>query len=55
MRKSELTAAVDAAKDEYRDSLQLLWNNVNKGQRIQLLKNEAISAMLERYDVNTGE
>ena len=55
MTKAELAAALAAAKSEYKEGLQTLWDNVNKGQRKQLLKHEAISAMLERYDVNTEE
>ena len=55
MKKQYLTAAVSAAKDEYRESLQTLWNNVNKGQRKQLLKKPEIKAILDRFGVSYEE
>lgn len=52
MKKSELTAAVAAVKDETRDALQELWDNINQGQRKQLAKRENIKALLDRYGVD---
>ncbi len=51
MTRDELTAALDAAKKEYKDGLQLLWDNINKGQRKQLYKRPEIKAILDRFGV----
>ena len=51
MTKTELTAAVAAAKNEARDALQLLWDNVNKGQKKQILKRAEVRAMFDRFGV----
>lgn len=46
-----LTAALKAAKQDYHDSLQLLWDNINKGQRKQLYKVPEIKSILDRFGV----
>ena len=51
MTKAELNAAMDAAMQDYHDSLQLLWDNINKGQRKQLYKVPEIKAILDRFGV----
>ena len=51
MTKRELTDALTAAKDEYRDALQLIWDNINQGQRKQLYKREEIKAISDRFEV----
>lgn len=51
MKKSELDAAMQAAKTEYRESLQTLWDAINKGQRKQLYKIPEIKAILDRFGV----
>lgn len=51
MKKKDLTAATDAAKLTYKESLQTVWDNVNKGQRNKLLKNPEIKAILDRFGV----
>ena len=51
MRKTELTAAVDAHVAATRAALQLILDNTNPGQRRQLLKNGEIAALLRRYGV----
>lgn len=51
MKKSELTAAVAVCKTETREALQLLFDNVNKGQQKQLVKREEIKALFDRYGV----
>lgn len=53
MTKSELTNATDVCIAETHDALQLLWDNINKGQRKQLYKREDIKALLDRYGVET--
>lgn len=55
MTKAELRAALDAAKDEYSEGLQTIWDNTNKGQRNKMLKNDQIRAILERFGVVTSE
>ena len=51
MTKAELTQATDACIAETHDALQLLWDNINKGQRKQLYKQPEIKALLDRYGV----
>lgn len=51
MTKTQLQAAVVAAKEETRDALQLLYDNINKGQRKQLVKREEIKTLFERFGV----
>lgn len=51
MTKAELDAAMTATKQEYKDSLQTLWDNINKGQRKQLYKIPEIKAILDRFGV----
>lgn len=55
MRKTDLTAAVDRHMETTHEALLLIWNNTNKGQRKKMLKNEAIAALLARYEINTEE
>jgi hypothetical protein len=55
MTRTELNNALAAAKEEYRESLQTVWDGVNKGQKKQLLKNEQIKAILDRFGVVTEE
>ena len=54
MTVAELNAAMQAAMQDYHDSLQLLWDNINKGQRKQLYKIPEIKAMLDRIGVDAG-
>ena len=51
MRKAKLTEAVTNAKTETREALQLLFDNVNKGQQKQLVKREEIKKLFDRYGV----
>ena len=51
MTKGELSRAVGKCKDETRSALQTLFDNVNKGQRKQLVKNEQIKEMFDRFGV----
>ena len=52
MKKSELDAAMAAAKAEYKAGLQLLWENINRGQQKQLYKIPEIKALLDRFGVS---
>lgn len=51
MKKSELTAAVEAAKTETRNALQMVYDNLNQGQQKKLLKEEAVKELFDRYGV----
>ena len=51
MDKDTLNEAVKACKEETRDALQTVYNTLNSGQQKKLLKNEAVKALLERYEV----
>lgn len=49
--KSGLERAVEAHKRLTREALQLLYDNVNKGQRKQLIKKAEIKVLFDRYGV----
>lgn len=51
MNKDTLTAAVEACKTETRDALQLVYDELNRGQQNKLLKEPAVAALFERYGV----
>ena len=55
MKINELELAVFAAKVEARNALQLLWDNVNKGQKKQIIKNEEVKEMFDRFGVNYSD
>ena len=50
--KQKLTKAVADRKTETKDALQLLYDNINKGQRKQLIKREEIKALFDLYGVD---
>ena len=51
MMKSELMAAVQSVKDETRLALQTMYDAMNHGQRKQIVKNEAVKTLFDRYGV----
>ena len=51
MDKDTLTNAVEICKAETKEALQTVYDELNNGQRNKLLKNEAIKALFERYEV----
>lgn len=51
MDKDTLNEAVKACKAETKEALQTVYNELNNGQQKKLLKNEAVKALLERYEV----
>ena len=53
--KAKLDAAVAKCKTDTKDALQLLYDNVNKGQRKQLVKRAEIKALFDRYGVEYEE
>lgn len=52
MTKAELTRAVEAAKRETRDALQTMYDAMNNGQRKQIVKAQAVKALLDWYGVS---
>ena len=55
MKKSELTAAVDAAKSETRNALQTVYNALNSGQQKKIVKDEAVKKLFDLYGVEYVE
>ena len=55
MQKTELTAAVDAAKSETRNALQTIYDTMNHGQKKQIVKDESVKALFDRYGVEYHE
>lgn len=45
------TERAEAMKQETHDALNLLWGELNHGQRQKLLRNEEVKALLMRYHV----
>lgn len=55
MMKSELTNAVLTVKDETRNALQTMYDSMNHGQQKQIVKNEDVKTLFDRYGVQYGE
>ena len=55
MLKIELDQAIELAREEARAALQLLWNNVNKGQKKQILKDPEVVEMFDRFGVDYSD
>ena len=51
MNRQELFEKVTALKEETKNALQEVYNELNNGQQNKLLKNENIKALFERYGV----
>lgn len=51
MRKADLKDAVEVAKTETRNALQMVYNSLNKGQQKQIVKDEAVKALFDLYGV----
>lgn len=51
MTKEELIAAVEAAKAETREALQLVYNALNAGQKKQLVKHDEVKVLFDRYNI----
>lgn len=51
MKKAELTAKTDAAITETRDALQTIYDALNQGQRKQIVKDDAVKELFDRYGV----
>lgn len=55
MKKTELTAAVEAAKAETRNALQTVYDALNSGQQKKIVKDEKVKALFDLYGVNYSE
>ena len=53
MTKAELKAKTDAAVEETRVALQTMYDALNQGQQKQIVKDESVAALFERYGVVT--
>ncbi len=51
MTRDELMAAVEAAKMDTKNALQIVYNALNQGQQKQLIKDEAVKTLFDRYGV----
>lgn len=51
MDKTTLNEAVKACKEETKFALQIVYDLLNQGQQKQLLKNEAVVELFDRYGV----
>lgn len=55
MKKTELTAAVETAKAETRNALQIVYDSLNHGQQKQIVKDEAVKKLFDLYEVAYDE
>lgn len=55
MKKSELTAAIKAFKEETRTALQTMYDALNQGQQKKLVNDENVRALFDRYGVEYSE
>lgn len=51
MDKNTLNEAVKACKEETREALQTFYDALNHGQQKQIIKDEAVKAICDRFGV----
>lgn len=51
MKRNELFEKVAALKEETKNALQLVFDELNHGQQQKILKNEEVKALFDRYGV----
>lgn len=51
MNKKNLETAVSVTKNSTKEALQLLYDNINKGQQKQIVKREKIKKLFDTYNV----
>ena len=51
MLKAELNRAVEECRAQTREALQTVYDALNQGQRKQIVKDEAVKALLDLYGV----
>ena len=52
MKRQDLFDRVAAVKSETKEALQLVYDSLNKGQQKKIIKNEAVKALFDRYNVS---
>ena len=52
MKREDLINKVAAIKEETKNALQTVYNCLNNGQQKQILKQEVVKALFDRYGVN---
>lgn len=55
MTKHELTAAVNAAREETKAALQTVYDSLNQGQQKKIVKDEKVKALFDLYGVEYSE
>ena len=55
MTKTELTAAVEAAKAETRTALQTVYDTLNQGQQKKIVKDDTVKKLFDLYGVEYSE
>ena len=55
MKKVDLLAAVQTVKEETRNALQTMYDAMNHGQQKQIVKDEKVKALFDRYGVEYSE
>ena len=55
MKKADLTKAVDVAKLNTKEALQLVYDTLNKGQKKKIVKEENVKALFDLYGVEYSE
>lgn len=51
MTREELMIAVKEAKMDTKNALQIVYDALNRGQQKQIVKDEAVKALFDRYGV----
>ena len=52
MKKAVLKDKTQEAKSEIKSALQIMYDALNHGQQKQIIKNEKVKELFERYKVN---
>ena len=55
MTKEELFNKVNEVKKEIQQALQIMYDTLNHGQQKQIIKNEEVKKLFDRYKVNYEE
>lgn len=55
MKKKELEEKTAAVVNETQAALQTMYDALNHGQQKQIIKNEQVKALFDRYGVNYSE
>lgn len=55
MTKQELVIKVAAVKEETKNALQMVYDELNQGQQKKILKNDAVKALFDRYGVKYAD